>query len=401
MPDDPSFAEPAARFSLAVLPDTQFASRDATPEAGELYASQFGSEPFDTQTRWIADNAATYGTVMTMHLGDVVDTADRPEQWAVASDAMGVLEAAGHPYSILACNHDIGADARSNETVPYDDYTEHFPASRAAGNETFVERDPSGAHEVHRFEVDGQPFLVLSLSWMADDASLAWASSVLDANPTVPTIVTSHQLINVDEDGTSPVPTDFGERVWREVVTDHDQVFLTFNGHHHGATRWDRTNSFGNPVHQVLIDYQTGYLGGNGNMGLVEFDLTNGVISQTSFSPWVMAKPHDTLVAEDHALLDGPGQSFSIPFDFAARFPGLVVGAADDPSATAELREWLDTRAGAVSTAAPADATATDANLAGPRPQPIVALAVVAVAGVAGAIVVVRERFGAPARRER
>lgn len=341
IPDDPSFATTGARFSLAVLPDTQFASRYATPETGNQFDAMYGSEPFSTQTQWIADNAATYGTAMTMHLGDIVDQSGRAQQWEVASNAMGILETAGHPYSILAGNHDVGASAQDTDPVAYDTYLANFSPERAAQNSTFVARDPSGAHEYHVFQVDGQPFLVMNLSWQADDAALAWASSVLDANPDVPTIVNSHQLINVADDGTTPIPTDFGERVWNQVIANHDQVFLTFNGHHHGAARWDRTNNFGNPVHQVLMDYQMAYMGGNGYMGLVEFDLTNGVISQTSFSPWVMRKPADTLVADDRALLEGAGQSFSIPFDFTARFPGLTVGAADDASATKALRDWI------------------------------------------------------------
>ncbi|MCW1073747.1 hypothetical protein OJ930_12295, partial [Streptococcus anginosus] len=81
-----------------------------------------------------------------------------------------------------------------------------------------------------------------------------------------------------------------------KLIRNHDQVFLTFNGHHHGATTWTRTNDAGHPVYQVLMDYQMAYMGGNGYMGMVDFDLPGNKIYQTSFSPWVMTKAKDTLV---------------------------------------------------------------------------------------------------------
>lgn len=341
MPADPTMSEPGARVTLGVLPDTQFYSRYATPETGNQYMAMYGSEPYASQTAWLAEHAERYGIAMSMHLGDIVDQQSHPQQWAVADAAMRTLEDAGHPYSILAGNHDVGAGASDTDPVAYDSYLEHFPAERAESGSTFRGRDASGAHEYHVVEADGQQLLVMSLSWQATDASLDWASAVLDAHPTLPTIVTSHQLINVDGDGTTPIPTDFGERVWDRVIANHDQVFLTFNGHHHGATRWERTNAFGNPVHQVLMDHQMAYMGGNGIMGLVELDLTHGKIHQTSFSPWVLEKPAETLVADDQALLTGAGQSFTLDFDFAARFPALMPGAADDASPTAALREHL------------------------------------------------------------
>ena len=338
---DASYNEAGSRFTLAVLPDTQFYSRYATEETGNQYQATYGSEPYLAQTQWIADNAATYNTAMTMHLGDIVDQDNHPEQWDVADEAMQVLEDAGQPYSILAGNHDVGAGASDNDPVTYDTYLEHFSPERAAQNSTFVERDPSGAHEYHIFNVDGQDFLVLALSWQAQPDSLQWASDVLDAHPNIPTIVTSHQLINVAADGATPVATDFGELVWNQVIANHDQVFLTFNGHHHGATSWGRTNNAGHPVYQVLMDYQMAYMGGNGYMGLVEFDLTNNKINQTTFSPWVMEKPQDTLVADDRALLNDPGQSFSLDFNFAERFPDLTIGDATDPSYTQTLRDYI------------------------------------------------------------
>ena len=338
---DSSLAAPADRISFSVLPDTQFYSRYATAGTGDQYMTRYGSEPFLAQTQWIADNDQAYDVAFTMHLGDVVDRANQPEEWAVADEAMSVLEQAGAPYSVLAGNHDVGAGASDTDAVSYETYVSHFSAERAAQQSTFLERDPSGASEAHLVAQDGTTFLVLAISWQSQQETLDWANRVIAAHPGVPTILTSHQILNVDEATGEPLSTAYGERLWNDVIAPNDQVFLTLNGHHHGATEQVRTNDAGHPVHQILMDHQMAYMGGNGYMGLLEFDLTHGKIYQTTFSPWVMQKPAETLVAEDQALLDGRYQTFTRDFDFAGRFPTLTIGAADETSSTAALRDWI------------------------------------------------------------
>lgn len=329
----PVASELASRFTLGVLPDTQFYSRYATASQGDLFMERYGSNPFEAQTTFWAQRSQDLGTQMVMHLGDVVDRANNTQEWEVADTSMRVLEDADIDYSILGGNHDM----------PYDTYTKTFSATRARQNESLVERDPAtGAHEYHQFEVDGQRYAVLALTWAADETAFAWADALLSANPDVPTILTSHQLINVDTDGETAIRTSFGDKVWDRLIDRHDQVFLTYNGHHHGAAHMVRTNSFGHPVHQILMDHQMAYMGGNGYMGLIEFDLTNGRIEQTTFSDWVTQKPAATLTPFDQPVLEGGARSFGIDFDFRKRFPGLTVGAADKASYTDVLRTGLD-----------------------------------------------------------
>lgn len=332
---DDSFEEEGSRFSLAILPDSQFYSRYSTAETGNQYDAMYGSEPFNTQTQWIADNDDKYNIAMTLHLGDVVDRSNRPEEWAVADEALQILEDADHNYAIIAGNHDVGG------ATYYGSYTNTFSPERAALNETLIARDASGVHEYHIFNVEGQDFAVLGLSWEADEAAIAWANDMLNQHPDTPTILTSHQLINIDSDSQQGAPTDFGESVWNNVIENNDQVFLTFNGHHHGATVVERENAYGNPVHQILMDYQMAYMGGNGYMGLLEFDLTNNKIHQTSFSPWVMTKNPELLVADDQALLKNTTQTFTLDFNFAGRFANLKTGGPGNSSVTKAVRSTI------------------------------------------------------------
>ncbi|MGV0360101.1 metallophosphoesterase, partial [Corynebacterium mastitidis] len=284
-------------FSLGVLPDTQFYSRYATPDTGNLYRTRYGSEPYEEQVRWLIEHREELGIAFVAHLGDVVDQAEVIQEWEVASAAMGLLDRAGLPYSILPGNHDLSEAAPTH-------FGEFFPASRSACRERYAA--PNNECEYHLVRAAGRQFLVLALAWRADDAALAWARGVLDAHPQVPTIVTSHEITGIRPDGEVFLTEEYGERLWRDLIAPRDQVFLTLAGHHHGAGYTVRRNDRGNEVIHVLQDYQMAYQGGNGLLGLLHLDLAAGTLSMTALSPWVAAKPAEALTRYDEALLDEP-----------------------------------------------------------------------------------------------
>jgi hypothetical protein len=336
-PAPPASAPPAAAkissFALAVMPDTQFYARYATAAESDQYDQRFGSAPFAAQTKWIAANAKALNIPFTIHLGDVVDQVGKPDQWKVADAAMKLLEDAKLPYSVLAGNHDVvndvdysvdpnnGTDA--TRTLANEPYLQWFGTERARKQATFGARDTTGFHEYHVFEAQGQKFMVLSLSWRISDAGIAWARQVIAKNPTLPVILVNHQLLNIDADGTSPLETDYGKMLWEKLIRDNDQIFMTLNGHHHGAAHLTKTNDFGHKVEEMVVDYQMAYQGGNGLMRLYEFDLTNKQIKVLSFSPWVPQKPANTLNSFDQAVLTTPNEAFVIDMDFAQRFAGF------------------------------------------------------------------------------
>ncbi|WP_235507920.1 LamG-like jellyroll fold domain-containing protein [Variovorax sp. Root434] len=332
-PAPPAAAAKISSFALAVMPDTQFYARYATAAESDQYDKRFGSAPFAAQTKWIAANAKALNIPFTIHLGDVVDQVGKPDQWKVADAAMKVLEDAKLPYSVLAGNHDVlkdfdysvdpvgGTDADRDPTK--EPYIQWFGPERAKKQATFGARDPSGFHEYHVFEAQGQKFMVLSLSWRISAAGIAWARQVIAKNPTLPVILVNHQLLNIDADGKSPLETDYGKMLWEKLIRDNDQIFMTLNGHHHGAAHLTKTNDFGHKVEEMVVDYQMAYQGGNGLMRLYEFDLTNRQIKVLSFSPWVPQKPADTLNTFDQAVLATPNEAFVIDMDFAQRFAGF------------------------------------------------------------------------------
>lgn len=336
--DTAEAAEPSVvtSFAIAVLPDTQFYARYATTDEGQQFQANYGSTPFDAQTDWIARHAQAFNIPFVIHLGDVVDQQNKPNQWRVADAAMQKLETAGVPYSILAGNHDVindydyhrpsdqgfGTDAQRN--LASEPYLQWFPKQRAARQATFLERDPSGFHEAHMFQAHGVQFMVLSLSWRISDAGIAWARDVIRRHPTLPVILSNHQLLNIAADGNSPQETDYGLMLWDRLIRDNDQIFMTLNGHHHGAAYLRKFNNFGNEVHQMVVDYQMDYQGGNAMMRLYEVDFTRNRIDVMSFSPWVVQKPKAKLNQFDFAELTQPNQRFTIPVNFKKRFAGFL-----------------------------------------------------------------------------
>jgi len=338
-------------FALAVLPDTQFYSRYATTDENLQFQRKYGSTPYVAQTKWIADNAASLRIPFTIHLGDVVDQQGKPLQWQVADSAMKVLESAKMPYSILAGNHDVisdvdyvdassqSANTDAQRNLAKEPYLQAFPTTRAQQQSTFGGRDPSGFHEYHVVTVDGNAFMVLSMSWRASDAAIAWARGVLAKHPTLPTILATHQLLNIAADGVSPLEVPYGLMLWDKLIRDNDQIFMTLNGHYHGGAHLTKTNDFGNAVEEMVVDYQMAYMGGNGLMRLYEFDLTNNKIKVMSFSPWVTQKPTDTLNEFDVAVLSDANHQFEINIDFKKRFARFNPNFAQPAAGNAPINE--------------------------------------------------------------
>lgn len=328
-----------SRFTLGVLPDTQFYSRYATPETGNLAAARYGSEPFAAQTEWLAQNQSALNMAFATHLGDVVDQSDVEGEWLVADKAMATLDDSSLSYSILPGNHDMSKDGVAH---PFND---HFSAERArAHNDTFQERytAPNADAEYHIFEAEGQQYMVLALPWRAPQEVLDWAQAKIDAHPTLPVILTAHEILNIDGAGQVFYSDTYGQHLWDSFISRNDQIFLTMAGHHHGAGYRVDKNAYGHDVVSILQDYQMAYQGGNGLLGVLEFDLSGKQLDMTALSPWVAKKPAKELTQFDHLILDGKGDSYTIDFDFQTRFarfaPDWKVGDANETDLSAAAR---------------------------------------------------------------
>lgn len=311
----------AEEFSIIALPDTQFYSRYSD-------VSQYLNfeNPFNTQTQWIASNAVARNIKFVAHLGDVVDQADVASEWTFADSAMSTLDQAGVNYGVARGNHDITPQGADNTlSTPFTDY---FGPDRFQSVNSYVGSDSAGVNSYHQFDAGGRTFGVLFTDWRNDTAELAWAQSVLDANPDVPTILISHQIIAPDaNDPTAPNDTDQGTLLWNELITDNDQVFLTLNGHHQGQAWRTQQNTAGNDVLQMVVDYQFNAYNGTGYLSELVFDTDANTVSVSTFSPWVAAAEAEGITLPSFYNITEqivtPQANFVYQIDFDQRF-GVV-----------------------------------------------------------------------------
>ncbi|MCQ1059822.1 LamG-like jellyroll fold domain-containing protein [Photobacterium sp. DNB23_23_1] len=301
-------------FKLAVLPDTQKYSENSP-------------ERYNAQTRWIAENWENEKIPFTIHLGDIVEDRRITEEWVAADYAMSLLETGNTPYSILCGNHDLLNQNKDTErNLAEEPYFTWFPESRMQQDPTFMGRCPTGFNSYHIFQApNGQEFLSLAMDWRPSEQSIAWAQEVLDRHATIPTILSTHQLINIAGDGESPLVTNQGVEFFTDLIYNNDQIFLTLNGHHHGASSLVAYNKFGREVLMAVVDYQAMFWGGNGLLRTVGFDYKNNKMVMRSFSPYVMEKmaagmPIDP---QDQLNLTDAINHFDFPMNFKERFNDL------------------------------------------------------------------------------
>lgn len=318
-------------FTLAVIPDTQFLSRD-------------NPSIFRSQTRWISENYKKENIKFTVHLGDVVQNPEKDSEWLVAVQAMSLLDRNPEtPYSILAGNHDIQDialgifdDASTNKShrdanrnPKREQFTRFFSVQKQEQNfSTFKGADTTGLNSYHTFFDDsGQEYLVLALDWRISDKTIDWVKLVLKQHGTLPVILTTHELLDprgISEGAKPAKMTPNGKRLWDNLINENDQIFITFNGHWNGEGYRLEKNKYGRSVLMIGVDYQNEYKGGNGMMQLVEFDKSANKLNFRSYSPYVQELLNVMKNVSKDVKLDKKNilnrWKFSIPLNFQERF---------------------------------------------------------------------------------
>ncbi len=208
-----------------------------------------------------------------------------------AIEGYEIIAEAGLPFGVAPGNHDydamwsvagfppaLGKDPRKLTMTPEDlgmlhiGGLDNFRSAFGAESDFFRDKPwyvasfDGGANSAQVFDGGGYTFLHLALQMQAPDSVLAWAESVMAEHPGVPTIVTTHDYLAtrgrrranpiVDLDRVDPDYHNNAEELWSKLLSRNDQIFLVLCGHHHGQSRRVDDNAFGNPVYQVLADYQ-------------------------------------------------------------------------------------------------------------------------------------------------
>lgn len=332
-------AAEADRFSIVVLPDTQ------------NYVTSAANAPlFTQQTQWIADQILLAGNpddiVFVTHVGDVVSSGSSTTQYNRAETALGVLDGglpeSVVPWSVLPGNHDYASTG--NKGTGTDLYLSSFGAARFAGKSWFGGSDASGNNTYQHFEGGGQTFLHIALEWRPtinvtngptrDPSPVEWAQSVINDNPGLPVILSTHEHLDDSPAGRSPA----GVALWEELIRSNDQIIMVLGGHNHGAGGTNDgeyhqigVNNFGKPVFEILQDYQDYPNGGDGWLRILTFDTDLDQIDVFTYSPVL-----DQFQTETVAQVGQFASRFTLPIDFDARF-----NFADPPEPPTEVFEQV------------------------------------------------------------
>lgn len=272
-------------FSIILLPDTQNYAEKATYD---VYAHQ---------TQWIVDNEQSRNIKFVIHLGDITQH-DLAVEWSVADYAHSLLDNAGIPYSMASGNHDLypSADVHARESY----FSQYFGPQRFSNKPWYGGSfDSSGENNYMFFNAAGLNFMVLSVEFLPRKDVVTWANALISAHPNHRVIIVTH----CHQDYTGEYTTGWadgyniagreGEDLWQELIQRHSNVFMSVSGHIQGVSYRLRTGLNGNDVHEILSDFQSEPVLGNGTA------LGNGWLRELTFDPDQNKVTVETVTVED------------------------------------------------------------------------------------------------------
>jgi hypothetical protein len=309
-------------FTIVALPDTQ-------------YYSESYPQTFTAQTQWIVNHAATLNVQAVLGLGDIVQTANNTFEWQNADASVKLLDNAKIPYLLAIGNHDYSnfADA-SGRTSETGNFNAFFGPARYQNYSWYKGQYPSGSNENFYgiLTINSKQYLFLALEFYPRDAALAWAQSIIAANPAAEVIIVTHAYISTDSTRVSlcddinaqtyNVGADNGgESLWKKFVSQSSQISLILNGHFtdssgRGAARRIDLGVHGNIINQILSDYQDLPNGGNGYLRILTFRPSLNVIEVSTYSPVL------------NSYLTDAANQFSVPWHSAGS-PLTGLGSVD------------------------------------------------------------------------
>ena len=319
-------AQTTEPFTIAVLPDTQFYC-DTRLKLSAKWGNGDLRRYFFKQTEWVRDNQERLNIAFLVHEGDIVQ-ADAPEEWAIAKEAMSVLDGKV-PYCMCLGNHDMGFEKADNKyggnigvnrTTHFNTY---FPREKFAKRREFGGTCDPDRHDNswYHFESAGMRFLIVALECKPRDEVLAWANQVVSEHPDHRVIVLTHAYMNARKSrntGGMKAKGNTGEQTWQKFVKKHKNIFMVLCGHHAGEAVRTDAGDHGNQVHQILSDYQHLNNGGESWLRYMVFKPETNKISIYTYNPAL------------DKFKDGPSSRFDLDYPMASA-PGITrPGAADD-----------------------------------------------------------------------
>ncbi|MCL2670750.1 MAG: metallophosphoesterase [Clostridiales bacterium] len=261
-------------FSFVWISDTQ------------IYAAKY-PEAFDETARWIADNAAAHNLIAALHVGDVVDNREKPEQWENIAPGMAAIRGA-MPLYVVAGNHDVWR--------PVFDYTEYL------SHDFCDAREPELLYEggqcwAQPIDAGGLKILLLGIGWQGEETPhFDWVETQMAAHSNHVVIILIHSFLLADG-----MPTGGGERL-EALFAAHPNLRLLLCGHMYGEAKWRKSYPAGHTVTALLFNLQEEHRNGEGlgYLRILTIDPATGNLSVVTYSP----------VLDDYNFYDDDVDSF-------------------------------------------------------------------------------------------
>jgi len=275
-------------FTIVLIPDTQ------------NYWKNGNEEIAYNQSKWIVDNKDKLNIQAVIHLGDIVDNWNSESQWLMADRMMKILDDNQVPYIALVGNHDIGNPYSSTMSRNYKQFERYFPDSRIISNQTLQSEKitDNGANMYTYLTAGENEFLIVSMEYCPALDVIDQVNSIIKENKDKRVILATHAFLRTDGSWASvsgggictkiPGTDDYStEAIWDLVVHPNPNVFLVVSGHSSGENKRVDNNVEGNPVQQVVIDYQYKNNGGDGMLKIITFYPERDKIYSKTYSPWL------------------------------------------------------------------------------------------------------------------
>ncbi|MDO4573185.1 MAG: metallophosphoesterase [Clostridia bacterium] len=253
-------------FSVVWMSDTQ-------GYAGSLH------EVLESMFDWTASVSESENLVALLHTGDIVQDMTKAAQWenvracdARLPDTLLRVTAAG--------NHDIGPKGDEPENfLRYRIDTQLDPAAEYAG----------GLCRYTTLEAGGVKLLILSIAYLHEAESAAWAREVLAAHPEHFAILLAHSYLAQSPHSQYDGYTSSGVILRDQIVLEAPNLRMVLCGHVHGSASLPLDAGEGaeaRRVHQFLLNYQASDRLRAGFLRLIRFDPMADSIEIVTYSPY-------------------------------------------------------------------------------------------------------------------
>jgi len=263
----------------------------ASPNDSNVYTivwlsdTQYYSEKyphiFRNQMDWIVQNRDNWNIQYVVHTGDIINRAEKKQQWVQADRMFRKLEQVSIPYGVLAGNHDL-VKGKS-----YKMFHQYFGKDRF-----FTKPYYGGGYRNNRGHYDlitlgHQHFLFLYIGWHVDKDSISWMNEVLKRHSDRTAIIAVHKYLHKNGKRTL-----VGNRIFRNIVKKNPNVKIVLSGHYDDSellkTKIDDDHD-GTPdriVYELLADYQGAPEGGEGFLRLLHYFPSRSKFYVRAYSPY-------------------------------------------------------------------------------------------------------------------